>query len=254
MMAALFPELRFIAADPDFVNLHILQGHFGGPAITPICIDAEFPLPFQDEQFSAVFCLDAFHYIRSKSHLAAEFRRVTEEEGPLLIPHVHNRLRPNPAPGFPLSAADYARLFGADTVLRPESAVLDDFVREGTFDLSGADSGNLELAEAFTLVSCPAPLRRKYDAETRLLHACREGLSLNPAFHAETVGKSVRFRRALPNTWLRAECSAMEQYLPSDVDLDEWHRIRSGTWLAEDEAVASSLIRRLVVTPAPKRR
>ena len=142
MIRTLFPALTLVAADPDFVNLQLLRRHFVADAVC-VCLDAEAPLPFADDQLDAVFCLDAFHYIRGKWALGRELDRVVRDQGVWIRPHLHNAAVPNISPGIPLRPADYLRMLDfTDPVLLDESSVLEQFMTDHVLDLTRRSSAS----------------------------------------------------------------------------------------------------------------
>lgn len=248
MLAAMYPSLPIVAADPDFVNLHILQRFFA-PEAEAICVDAELPLPFRDDTFAATFCLDTFHYIRSKWALAHEMRRVTARDGLILVPHLHNRSVDNPSPGVPLHGAQYRRLFDNESVLLDESAVLQNFMTRGAFELLPGDVS--QSASAFTLAVASAGAQKAYGARRRLRRAaCGRSLMVNPIYTARQHGDKTSLEMHWPDARLEAECEAVTEYLPFTIDVDTslLEQARLGRW-SEDVA---SLVDRCILLPLPR--
>ncbi len=256
MMRALFPTMSFVAADPDFVNLQILREHFVEDAIG-VCLDAELPLPFADDQFDAVFCLDAFHYIRSKWALSHELDRCVEESGIWILPHLHNASVPNVSPGIPLRPEDYLRMFdfASGTVL-DESIVLDRFMSDTSLDLS-------RITDVPALAAVPdldmyatrrSDIGGTYQVGDRLLAAGRtSGLGINPIYSIETAPDAVRLRMAWPDPELERECAAACRYLPAEVEIDP--DLLARLCVAElepgDDSTIAALVRSLVLLPLP---
>lgn len=255
MMRTLFPRIHYVAADPDFVNLLLLHRHFDREA-TCVCLDAEVPLPFSDSQFDAVFCLDAFHYIRSKWALVRELDRVIDSGGLWIFPHLHNADVVNPSPGQPLSATDYARIFGVlDVVLLDEAAVLQEFLSGHVLDASDAPRiDEVASAAAFSMFgSRPRAHSRRYEIGRRLVDADRALLGVNPIYEVTCLPKAVELRMSWPNPSLEAECAAIRAFLPErlDLDPDAWARITALTTEPRDEDLMARLIESFVLVPLP---
>jgi SAM-dependent methyltransferase len=252
MMQRMFPGLRYVAADPDFVNLQIMRQHFVDDNVMLVCVDAELPLPFADEQFAAVFCLDTFHYIRSKAALGAELGRVMQPGGSWLFAHLHNRAATNPAAGLPLTAEGYRRVLGrADALVLSEEAILHALFVDGTFDPPGIIAGNADAA--FSLVSGPCRRARHYDVAGGLVAMDRSGLDVNPIYQATSEGSGTVLTQQWPNAGLRAECAAMAQLLPTVLRIPAGltQRARAGTLDPGEEELVAELIRKFVLVHLP---
>ena len=231
MLRALFPSWRRIAVEPDFVNLHLLRRHFDADAVC-ICADAELPLPLPDDAVDAVVCLDAFHYIRSKWALVQELARVVLDDGVWILPHLHNAARTNPAPGIPLRAADYLRLFGPAAVLIDEAAVLEDLTVRHVVDIPAPPQPSLPEGPVFSLVrTARDDVAGQHDVLDRLVQvAGTADLGPNPIYRVTSTGGTLHLQRHWPDEHLARECALIERYLPAEIDLDRalLDRARSG--------------------------
>jgi SAM-dependent methyltransferase len=220
LLSSLLGRDRVVAADHDFVNLHLARRFHAGGA-TCLCLDAELPLPFADARLGGVFCNDAFHYVRSKVALVAELERVVARRGPWLLPHLHNAGRENPNPGLPLTAEDYLRCFERqEPRLFDEARILADFAAEGVLDLQGAAAPRDE-TPVLTLVAGRdhTLFTRHHGLVDRLL--ARPGLlRLNPIFTADRRGPEVRLKLCWPDRELQGECEGVARYLPPQVEVD----------------------------------
>ncbi len=254
MLRSLFPSSRYVAVDPDFVNLYLLRRHFVPNAVC-ICLDADLPLPFADDEFDAVFCLDAFHYIRSKWALAHELDRVVATGGVWLLPHLHNAAMTNVSPGIPLPADDYLRLFDfLDVALLDESRVLDGFFDRQPLELT--PSIGREIARTSPVVSMIGSRRpevwRTYDIGTRLgAHESAHPPGPNPIYRITFRDECVRLDLRWPNAAMARECATIERYLPQHVELDRplVERLRGGELSAGDWSSIVDLIRAFVLVP-----
>lgn len=92
-----------------------LARHYVSPAATLVCFDAAAPWPFANGSADLVFCHDAFYFLPSKPHVAAEMLRVAGN-GRVLVGHAHNAAVDNLSSGAPLDPAEYAALFGSPTL------------------------------------------------------------------------------------------------------------------------------------------
>ena len=251
LMHRFFPGLNLTFTDGDFTNLYLAR-RFMAPAATCICLDAEAALPFGDGSFDAVYCQDSFHYLREKAGLIDELRRIIRPGGLWLFPHLHNALADNPAPGFPLPAPDYARLFSfLNARLFPEASLLEQFHAGQNMDLSRpASSVEVQRAPALTLVGGPPTLWTRHEFADICLDPLPD-LGVNRIYQNSLTGDSGPKRWPSPD--LRHECREADQLLPhiSNVDRPLMARLASGHLDEADAARLRSLIRDFVLIPLP---
>jgi SAM-dependent methyltransferase len=255
LIQALFPHLQLVVTDHDYVNLSIARRHFV-PGAQLVCVDAEAPLPFKADSFGAVFCLDGFHYLRSKVALIKELNRVTDPMALWLFPHLHNARCENFNPGIPLDPDHYSRCFAEiPHRLFSESALLADFHRDGTLRLDHSSTEEaLSQAPNLTLIGTR---RQDYWCErgdlAPRLATNPSTLILNPIYRVETQGSAARLHLSWPSPRLRAECLEVEGYLPATIDVDATllHRLRFNLLQAGDLPVVQELVRRFVLVNLP---
>jgi SAM-dependent methyltransferase len=255
LIQSLFPHLQLVATDHDYVNLSIARRHFV-PGAQLVCLDAEAPLPFEAKSFGAVFCLDGFHYLRSKVALISELNHVTEPLALWLFPHLHNALCENFNAGIPLDPEHYARCF-AEVPHRifSESALLGEFHREGTLRLDRCASAD-ELAQApnLTLIGTRRQDFWHKRADLALRLAARPStLIVNPIYHIEADGSAARLSLSWPSARLRAECLEVENYLPSSSDIDArlLQRLHRDEISNSDLPVVQELARKFLLVNLP---
>jgi len=256
LMQALFPHLQLVATDHDYVNLAIAKRHFV-PGAQLLCLDAEAPLPFADRSFDAVFCLDGFHYLRSKVALVSELDRVTESEAIWLFPHLHNALAQNFSPGIPLSPEHYARCFKqVPHRIYCEASVLRDFHEEGELHLDRLPATDEVMrAQNLTLIGTRRPdfWRTRTDLAPRL--SSKPGqLIVNPIYRAQSEGSTTRLALSWPSSRLRDECREVEQYLPGSCDVDSGllRSLGEGSLNAEQARAAQELAQKFVLVNLPQ--
>lgn len=254
-MHHLFPHRALTAADHDLTNLYMIRRYFV-PEATLLCIDLERPLPFARDSFSSVFCLDAFHYIRSKAALSRELRRVVTRKGVWIFAHLHNAQTHNVNAGLPLSLEAYRNCFGSlPTSFFPERHFLDSLMHQRAIDL-GASFSDEELEETNAL--CMIGTHRESIRRPHRNPTSRMARSLSAA--ANPIYRSVSGRpgwRHVEMQWpseaLRQECAPVEAYLPSALSVDEelWSRIEHQRTTVADEAPLRPLVEAFVAVPLP---
>lgn len=257
LVRTLFPSLAVVATDHDFVNLYIARRYLA-PDVTYVCLDAEAPLPFPDRFFDCVFCLDGFHYLRSKVALVKELDRAVERSGLWLFPHLHNARAQNFNPGIPLSAEDYLRCFAPlPARLFDELRILRDFTHEGMVDLEiRVPHEELQAAQVLTLVgSRREDLWCKHrDLAATLAKACSE-LTINPIYRAEPRGTTIRLELSWPSSRLERECRSVMQHIPHTCMLDAslLDRVRTGRMTGDDLPAIRKLVQSFVLVHLPPR-
>jgi SAM-dependent methyltransferase len=250
----LFPHLQVVAADHDIVNLYLAQ-RFIAPDVTYICLDTEFPLPFADEVFAGVWCLDGMHYIRSKAALGREFKRVSQQDGLWIIPHLHNVLVENINCGIALAPDDYRRCFAPLAPrLFDEMDILGDFSHGRPLDLTQQMSEQEQRqVQAVSLVGASAAdIWTQHDGLVdRLIGA--GGLQINPIFQKVRAGTKLLLRAAWPSSGLEAECAPVRSVMPMDVEIEPGllSRLRDEQLSSADYQQVEALIRSFVLVSLP---
>jgi SAM-dependent methyltransferase/uncharacterized protein YbaR (Trm112 family) len=208
-----------VLADITYWKLWLAK-RFIAPHCSPVCCDANQPLPFAPDTFSLVFSSDAFHYIWARRGLASEMLRVAGSHGTVVLAHLHNALVENPSPGMPLDPVGYRRLFrDAHCHMLRESHLLEVALHGGQVSLSQDASDTSLFAEsALCLVaSRQVDLFRDYlvavppDTTTR---------DLNPLYHVEMRGQRTILQRRFPSDFYESEFAASKRYLPEVVEVD----------------------------------
>jgi SAM-dependent methyltransferase len=254
-LSTLLPGSTLFAADHDFVNLCLVQ-RFQAPDAVCICIDAELPLPFADGWFQTVFCLDAFHYIRSKVALVRELERVMAADGLWMFPHLHNARGHNPNAGVALERPDYARVFSSIAPrIFDELKLLGQYVELDAVELGPGLDGGAEPATLTLVADGSGRAFGKHEGLAERLLARPDRLGLNPMYRATpSDGKlSLELRTLTPD--LADECALglarFEQRLTLDAGL--LGRLRSSRASSSDFELARRLVRGFVLVPLPDR-
>jgi hypothetical protein len=237
------------------VNLSIAKRYFV-PNAQLVCLDAEAPMPFAERAFGGVFCLDGFHYLRSKMALTKELNRITNEQALWLFPHLHNARVENFNPGIPLEPEQYAHCFAAvpHRIFR-ESSLLSDFHREGALRLD-CEPAAQELAQAqnLTLIGTRRQdfWQPRFDLPSRLSSHPHK-LLVNPIYRIHADDAVTRLTLSWPSPRLRDECREVEQYLPALYDLDTalLRRLRANELRDADLPVVQELARKFVLVNLP---
>lgn len=257
LIQTLFPHLSVIASDHDFVNLYLAKSYLI-PQSPCLCLDAEFPLPFNRSYFDAILCLDGLHYVRSKRALLKELDRIAKEMGIWLFPHLHNALVHNVAAGVPLKPFDYRGCFDfIPSRLLIESEVFRNFMLDQRLDLTASPGAEpVEQAPVFSMVaSRRTDLWRNHDDLAEWFLQKRPNLAINPIYERNGHGEGIHLRMAWPSSRLEAECQSVKAFLPQECDIDPtvWRRMKSGSLREADHPVVERLMKSFVLVPLPER-
>jgi SAM-dependent methyltransferase len=253
LLQTLFPNISIFSADQDFVSLYLAR-RFLAPDGVHLCLDAEAPSPFPDGFFEAAFCLDAFHYFRSKLLSLQELDRITASDALWLFPHLHNVLQTNVTPGIPLSPQDYTELFAVrDGRLFNESDFLKNLVESRSLDLAARPGLKaLEQAQTFTMVAGAPDVFRRYSDFPTLLDSNRELLTINPIYAVTERGGTLDLTLEWPNEVIARECKATESIVPPRFELSR-RKLKAAVEGTESEGdYLNDLLARFILVPLPR--
>ena len=240
-----------VLADVAFWKLW-LAARFTAPRCSPVCCDANHPLPFVRDTFQMVVLSDAFPYIWHKRLLADEMTRISGPEGVVVMPHLHSALGENVSAGDPLTPEAYRSLFSRlNPRLFSDTRLLADVVDHRILDLSQeASPEELGSEPALALIaSQDADIFRRYEVPD--VQDVTGELKVNPLYRVVyRDGRSV-LTLVFPSADYEAEFRACRQYLPSTVTVkgDLTTAVRADTL----EANGMELRRRRILLDLPAR-
>ena len=255
LMALLHPGLSVISADQDFVSLYLAK-RFLAPEAIHVCWDVEAPSPFPEDYFDAVFCLDAFHYFKSKRAVVSELKRVATADALWLFPHLHNGMQHNPVAGIPLSPEKYLECFGfPEARLFDETEILHSLSRQRVVDLGTQSTlSQLNQARTLTFVRGGRTVWRVYDRFPLALCKDRSLLTVNPIYRGGWQGDNLELRLTWPNDSIAKECSSVTAVLRSTYQLRKADlRCLLDLGSTPDWDHVSDLISKFVLVPLPRR-
>jgi SAM-dependent methyltransferase len=255
-MSNLCPGVDIVMADADYVNLFIAR-RFVAPHAAAICLDVELPMPFANDAFEGLFCLDGLHYVRSKVALLAEADRVLGPNACWAFAHMHNAARHNVNPGTPLTAAAYtARFKFGKQRLVPESHLTEQIRADGRIDLSlPSHSEALESSDALTLFGGRDDMLWRAQTALHAMLARRPDLlALNPLYRVTPVTDGIVGTVAWPSESLRRECTKTGALLHDRIELSQrmLNDIANAQVGGEFSATVQKLIREFVLVPLPE--
>jgi ubiquinone/menaquinone biosynthesis C-methylase UbiE len=213
-----------IGVDRNYFGLCVAK-NFIAPDAEYVCADVTQPLPFSDDVFAVVSCVDGLHCVANKSAVMQEIKRIANDDGLLLFVATWNALFPYIYAFDALSPEGYRALV-ADM---PHRLVADRTVLSRYFQRQGpplAESANLEsLASAPRLsiaASYSEDVLRDHGAFADWPHA-KGALQINPLFVQERGDSpdARRLRRVFPSAFYERDNPEYAQYLPKEVLIDK---------------------------------
>ena len=238
-----------VLADVAFWKLW-LAARFTAPRCSPVCCDANHPLPFARDAFQMVVLSDAFPYIWHKRLLADEMTRVSGPDGVVVMPHLHSALGENFSAGDTLTPHAYRSLFSQlHPRLFSDTRLLADVVDRRILDLSGEIlPEELGSEPALALIaSRDTDVFRRYEVSD--VQDVTGELRVNPLYQVVyRNGRSV-LTLVFPSADYEAEFRACRQYLPNTVTVkgDLTTAVRAETL----EANGTELRRRRILLDLP---
>ena len=242
---------ELICVDGEFKSLYLAKKYFSNAEF--INIDANYQLPFKDGVFSSILMLDAFHYVDARALLAKEFERVLNQEGMLLLLHLHNALAENLAAGKPLSPSAWVGLFDLNVMALPEKSIIEDFVLRDRLDLSKEYSEE-ELNSSDAILMIAGVDLECFDGvwEDILNIKIKENLIINPIYKMKEEGDKILLEREFPSEFFRKEYPLTEKYLPERCEIDK--RFVNGRSIRiSDSNEIEDLMRKFVVINVPEK-
>lgn len=242
------------AGDVVFAKLWLARRYLV-PQSRLVCFDACRYFPLADGSFDLVLCQDAFYFLPDKPHAAAELRRISGEEGAVLVGHSHNAAVHNYSGGDPVGADEHARLlpgaelYDDDDLTR--AALSQEAPRPRTAD-ELQDSEAICAGQTGDRPSVPGPDLLTPPPETPLLP--------NPLYNLRPGADPDEMRLSLewPSQRYREEYGPRSVYLPQDVEIGG-HILRRaaageafGKDAGDEEAEIDDLVRRRVLLDLPE--
>lgn len=210
-----------IGVDQNFFGLYVAK-KFIAPEAEFVCCVADGPLPFPNGFFSAAFCSDAFHYFVNKATSFRELKRLTRDDGLIIVVWMHNVLWRCPHDGLPLPPEGYKALV-ADMPYRlvGDNEVLQRYLkRQGPALACSGDIGCLAREPLLSIVaSHRQEVFKDYGCFAEWPHA--EGrLGLNPLYQIENTSngrEQVQLHRLFPSDFYIQDHAQSKEYLPEIV-------------------------------------
>lgn len=244
---------EMVCVDRAFRHLYQAKKYFAEDAEF-ICIDANYPLPFKNNTFDAIFMLDAFHYIDARASLAKEMERLLLPQGILLLLHLHNSLSYNPAAGKPLSPSGWVNLFQQlPAKASPEDNLVRDFILRNKLDLVKEYSeAELNSCNAISLIGTKdGSLFRVYEGIINDFLRHKENLIINPIYKMKERGEKILLEREFPSESFRKECPLTEQYLPQKCTINK-RLVKGRSVCVSDSDEIEDLMKKFVIINVPK--
>lgn len=243
-----------VCADYSFAALYMAR-HYFVPDADFVCMDGDFPLPFESNYFSHVYCSDALHCIDGRLGLSQEFARILKEEGAIVLPHLHNKRSPVKF-GKSLTPDGYARLFHRfERRMVSERSVVCDYLVDERLNLETDRSAEIDRQEGVSMVASRNPsVFMTYTGLWNQRLARMENPVLNPVYQANGAG--IASKQALSPLFVPSIlCNGgAEPLLPDHIPLKEIDASGGLNALKRDDpARFRQLAKQFVVIDVPPR-
>jgi SAM-dependent methyltransferase/uncharacterized protein YbaR (Trm112 family) len=246
-----------VALDVSFYELCVAKS-WTAPDATYICCSADGGLPFANGSFSSVFCSDAFHYFLRKAACISELKRLTQEDGLLVLTWVRNALAKQPPHahlGAPLPPAGYESLVSEiPHRLVADREILTRYLgKQGPSLVRSTDVEHLKSEPVLSLIASSRPeVFKNYGIFKEWPHA-QGKLSLNPLYVevARASPGKIYLRRVFPSALYEEINPECKYYLPEEVEIDEETLTGLIRGKRTDEIV--NLIDKCVIVGTPER-
>jgi ubiquinone/menaquinone biosynthesis C-methylase UbiE len=229
-------------ADICFRGLYFARHYLLGAEANYILLDAQVKFPFNDKFFKVSYSMDALQFIENKSNCAKELSRVTNDDGPIIFIHIHNKLVPFISNGLPLTSNGYLGLFDASYISRvfSEKKLLKTFFSGGKLDLNApSDMKDADSAEAMSFVfSKNKAYFTQYEAyfsamPNALVANGDEKFMINPIYRK----KKIKYELVFPASRYEEEYCSINDFFPGSIDVN---------------TPEIELKKRLIMIPVPK--
>jgi SAM-dependent methyltransferase/uncharacterized protein YbaR (Trm112 family) len=243
-----------VGADPNFMGLYVAK-MFIAPQADYVCCATDGPLPFPDGFFSTAFCSDAFHYFVKKAATIRELKRLTREDGLIILTWVHNAHIRVAHDGLPLPPEAYEAL--VDDI--PHRLIADREVlaryrqKRGPALATAHDVDDLTDAPVLSiLASHRTDVFKDYGSFEEWPHG-QGHLSLNPLYEIGRVPHrdEIELLRRFPSDFYATDHAESKEYLPQSVKIPS--QVLEDLNHNKRTADIDALIDRCVVLDVPER-
>ncbi len=241
-----------VLADLFFTKLWLAR-RFTAPGCLPVCCDGNSPLPLARGMFDFAMCCDAVMFLWHKRQFVSELFRAVDgsPRATVLLGHAHSQLVWSPSHGDTLTPAGYRNLFETATPrVYGESQLFADVVRGMTLDLTrNQKDSELEQDAALTLVASKVDgvfARHPLDIASSTGGEWR----INPLYSVSREAGHLHGRLQFPSEDYEYEYSALREYLPEEVFIDE--RALAALQSGAPAQSLDELIRRRVIVELPR--
>lgn len=211
-------NVPIIATDAKLFTQYVASLCVAPDALYVNC-DANYPLPFKENQFSTIICFDGIHYIYNKKGLINEIARLRDGDvHTLIFGSTRNSQYPYTLSGHPLTPYEYTKLFENDKhIIIPDDQSLKLYLEKKGPQLKG--DTNFDKLKNKPLISIIASnnhyIFRNYNKFSDWPHG-RGTLSINPLYGIHSTNNDSQFvlTRNFPSLYYLNDNIEYKDYLP----------------------------------------
>ena len=212
-----------IGVDRNFFTLYVAK-NWVAPEAKFVCCEADISLPFPDNTFSSIFCVDGLHYFLNKVGTTDKMSRLIDENGAIILAATRNANFKHPHAGTPLSPAGYQNLVkNLPHRLIADNTVLDRYLKKAGPPLS--QSSPMEQLEKAPLISIIVSNQEKHFINHGPFNKWPHShgtLKLNPLYKISSHENSreITLQRKFPSTFYENENIESKKYLPESITIE----------------------------------
>ena len=245
-------ESPVIGLDSNFFTLYVAKKLLSPKALF-VCSDGCITLPFHNNFFSAVVCVDGIHYFPNKVALVSELNRISKDKGCLMLLATRTKAL-NEFHGHPISAKACSELIKdiPHCILSDEEVVLRYLQKTGpnlSKSISTDKSADPKLISV--IASRNKEIFKEYYRFEKWPHA-NGCLKINPLYTMKTKNKTDDIELVLdfPEGIYKQENSEYREYLPQEIKMSRktLMEIEKGIYSHE----INRLIEKFVIIGMPK--
>jgi SAM-dependent methyltransferase/uncharacterized protein YbaR (Trm112 family) len=210
-----------VGVDRNFFQVWMAQ-YWIAPKNRFLCADANRPLPFADDSFSATVCSDAFHLFLDKNLTVGEMVRCGKDRS-VLLTRVGNRLV-EPNEGLELSPKEYLALFGSSGWrMFGETELMKRYLQREPLDFSTPQPrGAMDNEKWISFVHPGFPPRMSASMDPVFWPHSVGRLSINPIYTTARMADGTwRLQFKFPSDHYAFENVLMVSFLPQRITLTD---------------------------------
>lgn len=213
-----------IGADQEFFLLYVAK-NWVAPDAEYICCAGDTTLPFLDDTFEATMCINSFHFFENKVICAQELKRITGNEGIIMLIALRHSSSETTTRNVALSLEAYQHLFSdMKNRIVADNDLVERYLNRQRPELSVQKP--IEDLRKEPLVSLVASNRPDVFTESGYFEQWPHAfgaLKINPLYSGQCneTANEVCLRRVFPSAHYEQENQFCKNYMPETISFDK---------------------------------